>query len=240
MDFLSYQVAVLRRFPNALGRRSDLLTQATRVAAEGAGLAIVLGMCIGIVAWLHAGKMLNRFEASAWMPTVLMTSVVLEFGPISVGLILASRLAAGLAAEIGAMAVSEQVEAMRLLGVCPLSRLVAPRVLATLLMVIPLTILVDYSALFGGLFAEWFAGDLSWRLFVRQGMENLHFTETCLATGKTLVFGFLVSTIACWHGLQTQSDTAAVGIAATRAVFWSTLAVLIANVLLVQWIQWIA
>lgn len=236
-EFTRFCIAVLSQIPWSAASPKLSLRQAAQVVGNAAPLAALIGFCLGAVAWLHAGMMLKRFEASAWLPTVLMTAVVVEFGPIAVGLLAASRLASGMAAELGAMTVTEQVDALRLLGVSPVRRLVAPRVLAIGLMLPPLTVLVDYAALAGGICAEWFAGELSTAMFVRQGIENLKVGESLLATGKTAVFGALVALAACWQGLRCQADTAAVGAAATKAVLWSTLAVLVANVFLVRAIQ---
>lgn len=236
-DFVRFFLAVIRRLPAAATRPALVLQQAARAVGSAAPLAAMVGFCLGAVAWLHAGLMLKRFEASAWLPTVLMTAVVLEFGPIAVGLLAASRLASGLAAELAAMKATEQIDALQLLGVCPVLRLAAPRTLALVAVLPPMTVLVDYASLGGGLAAELAAGDLSWQLFVRQGIENLRFAEMTLATLKTAVFGLLVATAACWQGLRCEPDTAAVGAAATKAVLWSTLAVLVANVFLVRAIQ---
>ena len=223
--------------PRSLLRPSLILIQLARFTIGSLPVVLIIGFSLGLVTWMHLGQLLARFESQTLLPSVLMVAVVLEFGPVSVGLLAASRLAAGLAAELSAMNTSEQIDALRSQGVDPYVRLFAPRVIACALVLPPLAIIVDYSALLGSYLAEMLGGDLSWTLYRESAIEHLSVLEAALATAKTIVFGLLVSLISCWQGIQAERSTEAVGQAATHAVVLSTVAVLVSNVFLVRLIQ---
>lgn len=200
-------------------------------------IVLIIGVSLGLVAWMHVGAILHRFDSEQLLPTLLAVAVVLEFGPVSVGLLASSRLAAGLAAETAAMKATEQIDALRCLGVDPTFRLLAPRVAACVLVLPPLTVAIDYAAVCGSYAAEWLGGGLTWSLYYQYALEQLHLREAVLATGKTAIFGLLVGLVSCWYGMESESSTEAVGRASTRAVVAATLAVLISNVFMVRIIQ---
>lgn len=235
--FSWFTCQVVVAMPRAALDPRRVLAPLTRVAAGAAAMALIIGFALGVVCWLHLGDTLRRFELEAYLPSLLMLAVVMEFGPVSAGLIASSRLAAGIAAELAGMQNTEQLDALAVLGVSAHQQLYAPRTLACIVLLPMLTVLVDYSALAGSFLVEWNSGGLSWSLYYQAAIQRLSLSETILATAKSAVFGFVVGVVASWFGAICEPGAESVGNAATRAVVFATLAVLVGNVALVRIIQ---
>ena len=143
-------------------------------------------------------------------------AVLVEIGPILAGLLVAGRMGAGLAAELGSMVLNEEIDARIVLGADPVPTLVAPRAIACALAVPLLTVIIDASALLGSLAAELAAGKSTIPLFWSKALVFLRLSDVVPATLKTAVFGLLVGLLACWTGLNADRSTEAVGRAAIR------------------------
>ena len=224
-------VASIRRRPGAL------LGQFERVALGSLPLVAAAGASVGLVTWLQLHRLMVEYGFEANLPSVLAAAVLVETGPILASLLVAGRLGAGLAAELGSMNLTEEVDALAVLGAPVVPTLVGPRVLACTLAVPLLTIVIDGSALIGGLVAELAAGSLSSQVYWRNVPAFLRLADVIPATLKTAVFGATVGLVGCWTGLNAERSTEAVGRAATRGVVRSMLAVFAVNVLLVPAIQ---
>jgi phospholipid/cholesterol/gamma-HCH transport system permease protein len=226
--------------PSAILRPRALCGQLYHVLIGGLPLAGTAGVVIGIVFWIHLREAMRRGglpEAVQLLPQALALAVVLEFGPITAGLITAGRSGASLGAELGSMRLTEQVDALEILGQNPLRELVAPRVLACMLALPVLTVFITYLALVAGYLAEMVGGALGTQQYINETLRMLILPQVVPAVLKTILFGYLVGLIGCWHGLQAEGGTEGVGEAATRAVVASIFAVLVANVFLVKAIQ---
>ncbi len=224
----------------AVTRPREALRQFYSVFIGALPLAVVAGLAIGIVLWMHLRGVLARFggaEAVQYLPTAIALAVTLEFAPIGAGLILAGRSGASLGAELGSMRLTEQIDALEVLGFSAMRELVGPRVLACALALPILTVFMDYLALIGSFAAEHMASGVSWVQYRSACLAGLRFTDTLLATLKPLAFGYLVGVAGCYFGMQAAGGTEGVGRAATRGVVAGTLSVLLANVVLVRLIQ---
>ncbi|GAC1468934.1 MAG: MlaE family lipid ABC transporter permease subunit [Isosphaeraceae bacterium] len=225
-------------FPSALIRRtSEVERQFERVAWGSLPIVTVAGVSVGVVTWLQTRRLLVTYGSEALLPGVLSVAVLAETGPMLAALLVAGRMGAGFAAELGSMVLTEEIEARTVLGAPTLSSLVAPRVLACALAVPLLTVVLDASALVGGLGAELLGGGLTPQAYWRSSLLFLKLSLIIPATLKTVIFGLLVGLTACWTGLAAQRSTEAVGRAATLGVVRSLMAVFSANVLLVPAIQ---
>jgi phospholipid/cholesterol/gamma-HCH transport system permease protein len=152
-------------------------------------------------------------------------------------LIAAGRSGASLGAELGSMRLTEQIDALEVLGQSPLRLLVAPRVLACMLALPLLTAFIIYFALGGSYAAEALGGNMSWMRYRTESLRGLRLEDVLPATLKTTVFGYLIGTTGCYFGMHATGGTEGVGQAATRSVVVSILLVLVSNVLLVRIIQ---
>ena len=208
------------------------------VLVGGLPLAAVLGLALGAVTWMHTRGVLERTAgATELLPTVLAAAVLLELAPVGAGLIVAARTGASLGAELASMRVGEQVDALELLGVSPVRRLVGPRVLACVLAVPLLHVLVAALALGSGFLAEATAGQTTWLKYQAAVLAELRLNEVVSAGLKTLAFGALVGVTGCFVGLTAGGGSEGVGRAATDSVVVCSLLVLAADVLLVGLIR---
>jgi phospholipid/cholesterol/gamma-HCH transport system permease protein len=221
----------------ALRRPRDLVQQLYVVLLGALPLAIVAGLALGVVVWMHLSGVLARFQANQLLPQALALAVVLEFAPTGAGLIAAGRSGASLGAELGSMRLTEQIDALEVLGQSPLQVLIGPRVLACMLALPLLTVFIIVFALGGSYVAEALGGSLSWAQYWNECLRGLRLGDVIPATLKTVAFGYLVGVTGCYYGMTATGGTEGVGRAATRGVVTSTFLVLIANVLLVKLIQ---
>jgi phospholipid/cholesterol/gamma-HCH transport system permease protein len=226
--------------PLALWRPGEFLRQLYHILLGALPLGLVAGLAIGVVVWIHLRGVIARFggpEAVRYLPQALSLAVVLEFAPIGAGLIVAGRSGASLGAELGALRLTEQIDALEVLGLSPLRHLVAPRVLACMLTLPLLTLFIDYLAIGGSFAAEALGGTMSWVQYQAECVRALRLADVLPATLKTVAFGYLIGVTGCYFGLTAHGGTEGVGRAATRGVVLSLFLVLASNVVLVRVIQ---
>jgi phospholipid/cholesterol/gamma-HCH transport system permease protein len=237
--FVDFLVRVLVAVPGTLLRRGrSLPREFERVALGSLPLVAAAGVSVGMVTWMQTRRQLERYELEAALPSLLTVAVFVETGPLLAALLVAGRMGAGLGAELASMGLTEEIDAREVLGAATVPTLVAPRALACALALPLLTIWIDAAAFGGGLLAEMTAGSLTAELFGRRALDYLRLVDVVPATLKTAVFGFLIGAVGCWVGLRADRSTEAVGRAATQGVVLASLAVFLANVLLVPWLQW--
>jgi phospholipid/cholesterol/gamma-HCH transport system permease protein len=203
-------------------------------------LGTVAGIALGAVVWMHTHAALARTGGVEYLPTVLAAAVLLELAPIGAGLIVAARTGASLGAELGAMKLGEQLDALEMLGLPPLRVLVGPRVLACVVALPLLHVYIAALALLSGYAAENIVGNTNWLRFQTASLRELYPEDVIPAALKTMVFGFLIGVAGCYYGMRAEGGTEGVGRAATAGVVASCLLVLAADVLLVGLIRVIA
>ena len=202
-------------------------------------LAAVTGIALGVVIWLHTRDVLARTGTGAveYLPTFLAAAVLLELAPVGAGLIVAARTGASLGAELASMRVGEQIDALELLGVSPLRRLIGPRVLACVLAVPLLHVLIAAVALVSGYAAESVTGQTTMLKYDTAALRELYLIDVVPAALKTLAFGLVVGVTGCFIGMTAEGGSEGVGQAATDSVVMCALFVLAADVLLVGLIK---
>jgi phospholipid/cholesterol/gamma-HCH transport system permease protein len=171
------------------------------------------------------------------LPSAVALAVVLEFAPIGAGLIVAGRTGASLGAELGAMRITEQIDALEAMGESPLRRLVGPRVAACIVALPMLTTFMAVLAILAAFGAEMLSGTLTSLLYQERTWSALRVQDVVPSTLKTAFFGFVTGVSGCYFGMKALGGTEGVGHASTRGVELSTLFVLVSNVLLVRVIQ---
>jgi phospholipid/cholesterol/gamma-HCH transport system permease protein len=235
--YLHFAIRVLFALPLTLRRPREAVRQFHAILLGALPLAAVAGLALGLVVWLHLHSVLQRFGATQFLPQALALAIVLEFAPTGAGLIVAGRSGASLGAELGSMRLTEQIDALQVMGHSPIHLLVGPRVLACMAALPILTVFIIYCGLAGSFAAELMGGNLSWAQYSAECLRGLRLADVLPATMKTVVFGYLIGTTACYFGMQAQGGTEGVGRAATRGVVASTFMVLASNVALVRLIQ---
>ena len=237
-EFVDFSLRVVRAFPGVIFLRVNTrLEQFERVVWGGLAIVVISGASVGLVTWMQTRRLLMTYGVESTLPSILSVAVLVETGPMLAGLLVAGRMGAGVSAELGSMVLTEEVEAREVLGASTTASLVAPRVLGTLLALPLLTVVLDASAILGGMAAEVCAGNLGVEAFWRKSLVFLTLSDVIPATLKTAVFGFLIGVIGCWTGLRAERSTEAVGKAATLGVVRAMAAVFASNIVLVPGIQ---
>lgn len=221
---------------DALRRPSECLRQLHTILLGALPLGLVAGLALGAVVWIHLHGVVEP-EYVHKVPEYLALAVVLEFAPLGAGLVVAGRSGASLGAELSSMRITEQIDALEVLGVSTMRHLVGPRVLACMATLPIMTIYIAFVAIAGSFVAEMLGGSLSLTQYETDVWRGLAKAKMVSSTLKTVVFGFLIAVTGCYVGLTASGGTEGVGLAATRGVVGATFLVLIANVALVKLIQ---
>jgi len=238
--YLFFGFRAILSLPLALGQPRQLAGQLYQVLLGALPLGFVGGIALGTVVWLelrHALRDVGGPGALQYLPQGLTLAVVSEFAPIGAGLLIAGRSGASLGAELGAMRLTEQIDALESLGLSPMRKLVAPRVLACMIALPLLTVFIIYLAIGSGFVAEAVGGTMSYAQFSNECLRVLTLQKVIPATLRTIVFGYAIGLTGCYCGINATGGAAGVGQAATQSVVLSTLLVLALNVFLVKLTQ---
>lgn len=176
----------------------------------------------------------SRFGAEMTVPTVVILGITRELGPTIVGLMVAGRIAASIAAEIGTMKVTEQIDALKTLSTNPVRYLVVPRVIASTITVPILVMIADVIGVLGGTVASVSSLGFSFYSYVKNSVDFLTFQDVYSGIVKAIVFGFIIAIVGCYNGYNSKSGAEGVGKATTNAVVGSCILILIFNYLITQ------
>jgi phospholipid/cholesterol/gamma-HCH transport system permease protein len=187
--------------------------------------AIFTGMVLALQS--HTG--FSRFEAQSAVATIVVLSMTRELGPVLAGLMVAGRVGASMAAEIGTMRVTEQIDALTTLSTDPFKYLVWPRLIAGLLMLPLLVLVADIIGVFGGYIVGIYKLNFSAYDYINRTFEFLEAQDVISGLVKAAVFGFLVALMGCYQGYNSQGGAQGVGAATTKAVVSASILILTAN-----------
>jgi phospholipid/cholesterol/gamma-HCH transport system permease protein len=188
----------------------------------------------GMVLALQMGGFLSRFGAKIYVSRIMGISLLREMGPVLTALMIGARVGAGIAAELGSMTVTEQVDAMRALASSPIKKLVVPRMLATIIILPVLTMIADALGLLGGLLISVTQLGVSGEFFYTSLIRNVSVNDLVSGLGKALFFGYLIAIIACEKGLGARGGADGVGRATTSAVVAASISILVADFFLTK------
>ena len=212
----------------------ETIRQIYELGLRSAPLIAVSGVAVGVVLSMHTRASLERFGAESMIPAGLAMALVRETGPLTAGLLLSGRIGAGIGAELGAMRVTEQIDALEASAVDAFRFLVVTRVIACVIALPILTTLMNFSGMIGGFIAETASTGMSLGLYFTRAFSLIDMTDYVPATLKTMVFGFIIATTSSYLGFTTESGTEGVGRASTKAVVLSSILIIVTNVLLVR------
>jgi phospholipid/cholesterol/gamma-HCH transport system permease protein len=212
----------------------DLLDQMDDIGVGSLAIVLASGFFIGAVMVLQTGSQFVRFGQTALTGDIVSLALVRELGPTLTGILVAGRVASGMASELGSMLVTEQVDAMRAMGTDPSRKLITPRVMASILVLPLLTALNDFVGLLGGCVASVFSLRLGAVEFWTRAIDALEFPDIMQGMIKPLVYGFILSTVGCYKGLTVRGGTQGVGRATTQAVVVSNILIIAADVFLTK------
>ncbi len=213
--------------------RERFLVQLNRIGVETLPLVLMIGLFTGLVVALQTGIELQRqFGAEEHVGAIVAVSLVREMGPVITAFILAGRVGSSIAAEIGTMAVSEEVDALRSMGINPVGFLFVPRLFAMVIMQPVLTAFSVAIGLWGGALVAASYLNYPAAIYYNRAFEALRVDDIIDGFSKTFVFAVLIATISVHVGLSTRHGAVGVGQSTTRAVVLSLSTVLIADYLI--------
>jgi phospholipid/cholesterol/gamma-HCH transport system permease protein len=183
----------------------------------------------GMVLALQSYTGFSRFEASSAIPTIVVLSMTRELGPVLAGLMVAGRVGASMAAEIGTMRVTEQIDALTTLSTDPLRYLVFPRLVAGVLMLPLLVLVADIIGVLGGYLVSVYKLGFGSFEYINRTLQYLEADDVVSGLVKAAVFGFLVALMGCYQGYRSRGGAQGVGAATTKAVVSASILILTAN-----------
>jgi phospholipid/cholesterol/gamma-HCH transport system permease protein len=188
----------------------------------------------GMVLALQSFTGFTRFNAESAIPNVVVISITRELGPVLAGLMVAGRIGAAMAAEIGTMRVTEQIDALATLSTNPMKYLVAPRLIAGLAMLPLLVLVADIIGVFGGYLVSIYKLGFNPNVYIRNTWDFVEAIDVISGLVKAAVFGFLVALMGCYHGYQSRGGAQGVGTATTNAVVSAAILILTFNYIITE------
>ncbi|HOX36523.1 MAG TPA: ABC transporter permease [Candidatus Brocadiia bacterium] len=219
----------LRGFPTLFRRRRLLVRHAYEVGNQSLLIVSVMSLFTGFILALHSGYQLKKFHLENVTSILVGLAITREFGPAMLAFLLAGRIGAAFSAEIGTMQISEEVDALKVMGVNHVSYLSTPRFFACLVMFPILVCYVDFIGIVSGSFMSRTFIDLPYSVYYDQLFRWLEMGDLFKSLFKALLFGCIISMTGCYHGFRTKGGAEGVGRATTMAVVHSILAVLVAD-----------
>ena len=200
-------------------------------------LVVLTGLSAGQGMTLEFANELAEFGSKNYLGRVMVLAIVRELGPILTGIMVASRVAAGITAEIGSMKSSNQLDAMIAFGIDPLRKLAAPRLISLLVMVPALTIVCDIISLFGGWIIAVFIAHITSLTYWTAVKEKLMFGNIFIGLFKPFFFALVIAFVSCYKGFTSEGGTKGVGRATTESVMVSSITILISNFVITKFIS---
>lgn len=218
--------------------RALWIDQLEHLGVQSLTITNVTLLFTGMVLAVQTAYSLSSYGGSSLIGDLLALSIVRELGPVLTALVVAGRVGAGITAEIGSMAVTEQVDALRVLAASPVKKLVVPRVGALVIALPLLTIVADTIGLFGGMVMAVSEVGQSRAFFLSHATLALSVDDVASGIGKTFFFAFFIGIIACYNGLRATGGADGVGRATTNTVVTASIAVIISDFFLTKIFLW--
>jgi len=234
-EYVHLVIASLRGIVTRPFYRHDVVEQLDLIGFGSLTVVLLTGLFTGMAVASQTGLTLDQFGARPVVGRLVGASMIKELGPVLTALMLTGRVGSGIAAELGSMMVTDQINALRALGTDPVRKLVVPRVIAGFLMTPVLTVIADCIGIAGGWAVARFQLQVNSGLYWSSVIKGLYIEDVYgMGLMKPFVFGFLIVTIACHVGLRTSGGTAGVGRSTTIAVVAGSVAVIAADFFVTQ------
>ena len=214
--------------------KHDIVEQFDAIGSGSLTVVLLSGLFTGAALALQSGQTLDQFGARPVVGRLVSASMIKELGPVLTALMLTGRIGSGIAAELGSMMVTDQINALRALGTDPIRKLVVPRMLAGFLMAPVLTVISDFVGILGGWVVARFTLQVNSGLYWSSVTKGLYMEDAWMGLIKPFVFGFIIVTVACHVGLRTTGGTAGVGKSTTLSVVAGSVAVIAADFFVTQ------
>ncbi|MES2192605.1 MAG: ABC transporter permease [Pseudomonadota bacterium] len=201
------------------------------IGATALPITALVGFLIGVVLAYLISQQLRQFGADAFIVNILGISLIRELGPVLAAILIAGRSGSAITAQIGVMRVTEELDAMRVMGIAKGFRLVMPRALALAIAMPLISVWTTIAALIGGMLAAYVAMDITPSYFINSLPAAVDVANLTLATSKSVVFGLLIAVIGCHYGLRVKPNTESLGQGTTASVVTSITVVILVDAL---------
>lgn len=212
----------------------DLIEQFESIGVGSLTVVLLTGAFTGMVLALQSGVTLDQFGARPVVGRLVSASMLKELGPVLTALMLTGRVGSGIAAELGSMVVTDQINALRALGTDPVRKLVVPRLMAGVVMAPILTVIADTVGIVGGAIIAIYQLQVASSVYWKSIIDGLYLQDAWMGLIKPFVFGFVIVSIGCHVGLRTSGGTQGVGRSTTNAVVAASVTVLAVNFFLTR------
>jgi phospholipid/cholesterol/gamma-HCH transport system permease protein len=213
---------------------SEFLIQSDIIGFGSLPIVILAGLATGSVLALQSAATLAAFGATAVTGQFVSLTMIRELGPVLTGIMVSGRNSSSMASELGSMVVTEQIDAMRALGVDPVRKLVTPRIFAGISMLFFLTIVADAFSILGGGLVTILMNHQNGMQYFSMAWEHLRLPDIVQGLVKPLFYGYILSSIGCFYGMRTSGGTQGVGRSTIQAVVTSSVLILFVDFLLTQ------
>jgi phospholipid/cholesterol/gamma-HCH transport system permease protein len=209
----------------------DLSGHLYQIGATALPITALVGFLIGVVLAYLISQQLRKFGADAFIVNILGISLIRELGPVLAAILIAGRSGSAITAQIGVMRVTEELDAMRVMGIAQGFRLVMPRALALAVVMPLISVWTTIAALLGGMLAADISMDITPAFFIQQLPAAVDVANLTLATAKSVVFGVLIALVGCHYGLRVKPNTESLGQGTTASVVTSITVVILVDAL---------
>jgi phospholipid/cholesterol/gamma-HCH transport system permease protein len=217
----------------------SLIRQIDLVGVRSLSVISVAAVFTGLVLALQTAYALARFGAKAVSGMIVGLAMVRELGPVLTALLVGGRVGSGITAELGSMQVTEQIDAMRVMGTSPIKKLVVPRVVATVFAMPILTLIADAVGIVGGGVIMKLEFGVDFHQYYNSMLTALKLADLLSGLGKTVFFGLIIGLVGCYEGLGVTGGTEGLGKATTATVVISSVLVLISTFFLTKFFWWL-
>lgn len=216
---------------------ADTILQADLIGVGSLPIVVLTGFFTGAVLALQTSNTLQSFGSLSLTGQLVAFSMVRELGPVLTGLMVAGRNASGMASELGSMKVTEQIDAMRAMGVDPTKKLVTPRVISCTVMLFFLSIISDLVGLAGGWTISYFMLGLDSNQYWTTAYQSLRFQDVFMGLSKPVIFGFIIASLGCFYGLSAKGGTQGVGRATTQAMVAASVLIVVSDLFITKFLM---
>ena len=202
------------------------------IGVQSLMLVFIVSLFTGAVAAVQAAYQFSNIVPLKYIGSVILRSVIIELGPVLTALIVGGRVGAAIAAELGTMRVTEQIDALEAMAINPVRYLVVPRVVASMVMLPVLVMIANTVAVFGGYVVSVTSIGVSTHTYVQALQDFFYVKDLMSGLIKAVFFGAIIGWMGCYHGFRTEGGAEGVGVATTRAVVSACVLVLISDYVL--------
>jgi phospholipid/cholesterol/gamma-HCH transport system permease protein len=238
LDFLKPPVEAFQEFVLLAGRAGkaifrtphytdDIFLQMDIIGVGSLPVVIMTGFFTGAVMGLQMSRALATYGATGQIGQIVAITLVRELGPVLTALMIAGRNGSGIASELGSMKVTEQIDAMRALGTDPVQKLVAPRLIATAVVLPLLTAIADFMGILGGFVVALMLLQITASQYWTLAWRSLAFNDVVQGLLKPFAFAIIISLVGCYYGMSTTGGTQGVGRSTTQAVVVSSIWIIV-------------